>query len=70
VSTHDLALTKIPEVMGGRAANFHFEDSFDGSELVFDYKMKPGVVKTSNALELMRSIGLGVEAPAKDGPAL
>jgi hypothetical protein len=70
VSTHDLALTKIPEVMGGRAANFHFEDSFDGSELIFDYKMKPGVVKTSNALELMRSIGLGVEAGAKDGPAL
>jgi DNA mismatch repair ATPase MutS len=56
--------------MDGRAANFHFEDSFDGSELIFDYKMKPGVVKTSNALELMRSIGLGVEAPAKDGPAL
>jgi hypothetical protein len=70
VSTHDLALTKIPEVMGGRAANFHFEDSFDGSELIFDYKMKPGVVKTSNALELMRSIGLGVEAGAKDDPAL
>jgi MutS domain V len=70
VSTHDLALTKIPEGMGGRAANYHFEDSFDGRELVFDYKMKPGVVKTSNALELMRSIGLGVEAPAKDGPSL
>jgi hypothetical protein len=70
VSTHDLALTKIPDVMGGRAANFHFEDSFDGSELVFDYKMKPGVVKTSNALELMRSIGLGVEVSAKDGPTL
>jgi hypothetical protein len=70
VSTHDLALTKIPEAMDGRAANFHFEDSFDGSELIFDYKMKPGVVKTSNALELMRSIGLGVEAPGKDGTTL
>ena len=70
VSTHDLALTKIPEAMDGRAANFHFGDSFDGSELVFDYQMKPGVVKTSNALELMRSIGLGVEAPVKDGTTL
>jgi hypothetical protein len=70
VSTHDLALTKIPDAMDGRAANFHFEDSFDGSELIFDYQMKPGVVKTSNALELMRSIGLGVEAGGKDGTTL
>jgi hypothetical protein len=30
--------------------------------------MKPGVVKTSNALELMRSIGLGVEEPNKGRP--
>ena len=70
VSTHDLALTKIPDAMDGRAANFHFEDSFDGSELIFDYQMKPGVVKTSNALELMRSIGLGVEAGGKEGTTL
>ncbi|HEY1900803.1 MAG TPA: mismatch repair protein [Terracidiphilus sp.] len=61
VSTHDLALTKIPEAMGGRAANFHFEDHFAAGELIFDYKLNPGVVKTSNALALMRSIGLGVD---------
>jgi DNA mismatch repair ATPase MutS len=61
VSTHDLALTKIPETMGGRAANCHFEDRFEAGQLLFDYKLKPGVVKTSNALELMRSIGLGVD---------
>jgi hypothetical protein len=60
VSTHDLALTEIPKAMGNRAANCHFEDRFDGDQLVFDYKIKPGIVKTSNALELMRSIGLGV----------
>jgi DNA mismatch repair ATPase MutS len=64
VSTHDLALTRIPEAMGARAANCHFEDRFDAGQLIFDYKLKPGVVKTSNALELMRSIGLGVDAPA------
>jgi DNA mismatch repair ATPase MutS len=60
VSTHDLALTKIPEEMGSRAANCHFEDRFEDGQLIFDYKLKPGVVKTSNALELMRAIGLGV----------
>jgi hypothetical protein len=61
VSTHDLALTRIPEEMGSRAANCHFEDRFEDGQLIFDYKLKPGVVKTSNALLLMRSIGLGVD---------
>ena len=61
VSTHDLALTHIPEAMGARAANCHFEDRFDAGQLIFDYKLKPGVVKTSNALQLMRAIGLGVD---------
>ncbi|MGA2807005.1 MAG: mismatch repair protein, partial [Terracidiphilus sp.] len=60
VSTHDLALARIPEAMGERAANCHFEDRFEDGQLIFDYKLKPGIVKTSNALQLMRSIGLGV----------
>jgi len=59
VSTHDLALAEIPKTMGGHAANFHFEDRLEDGRLIFDYKLKPGVVRTSNALELMRAIGLG-----------
>jgi len=59
VSTHDLALVEIPATMDGRAVNCHFEDRLESGKLIFDYKLKPGVVKTSNALELMRSIGLG-----------
>jgi DNA mismatch repair ATPase MutS len=62
VSTHDLALTQIPESMGARAVNCHFEDQFEDGKLAFDYKLKPGIVKTSNALELMRSIGLGLDS--------
>ncbi len=61
VSTHDLALTKIPEMVGGRAFNCHFEDRYEDGRLVFDYKLKAGIVQTSNALKLMQSIGLGVE---------
>jgi DNA mismatch repair ATPase MutS len=60
VSTHDLALAQIPAAMGDCAANYHFEDRFEDGQLIFDYKLKPGIVRTSNALELMRSIGLGV----------
>jgi MutS domain V len=59
VSTHDLALAEIPASMDGRAANCHFEDRLEDEKLIFDYKLKPGVVTTSNALKLMRSIGLG-----------
>ena len=59
VSTHDLALAEIPSTMDGHAVNCHFEDRIEEGKLIFDYKLKPGVVKTSNALELMKSIGLG-----------
>jgi len=58
VTTHDLALAQIPETMNGAARNFHFEDRLEDGKLVFDYKLKPGVVQTSNALKLMQSIGL------------
>jgi hypothetical protein len=59
-STHDLALAEIPAKFGEQAANFHFEDRLEAERLVFDYKLKPGIVQTSNALKLMRAIGLGV----------
>jgi hypothetical protein len=59
VSTHDLALTEIPATVGDGAFNCHFDDRLVEGELVFDYTLKPGIVQTSNALELMRGIGLG-----------
>lgn len=60
VTTHDLALAEIAEGMAGQAANFHFEDRFENGELRFDYRLTPGVVSTTNALKLMRSVGLEV----------
>jgi DNA mismatch repair ATPase MutS len=61
VTTHDLALTAIPETMDGRGVNCHFSDTIVDGRLHFDYRLAPGVVETSNALELMRSIGLRVD---------
>jgi DNA mismatch repair ATPase MutS len=58
ITTHDLALTQIPETITGVAVNCHFEDHLESGKLVFDYKLRPGVVRTSNALKLMQSIGL------------
>ena len=60
VTTHDLALSSIADRLQPRAANVHFADEFRAGELTFDYRMRPGVVTTSNALALMRAVGLRV----------
>ena len=60
VTTHDLALTELPPLLGSRAVNMHFEDRLENGVMVFDYRMRPGVVEHSNALALMRAIGLDV----------
>jgi DNA mismatch repair ATPase MutS len=59
-TTHDLALTAIADGLGPRAANVHFEDWLDGTEMKFDFVMKAGPVTRSNALALMRAVGLDV----------
>ena len=60
VTTHDLALTQIADSMGERATNVHFEDRLENGRMIFDYRMQPGVVQRSNALELMRAVGIEV----------
>ena len=61
ITTHDLALATVADGLGARGANWHLEDQFVDGRLVFDYRLKPGVVRTSNALALMRAVGLAVE---------
>jgi len=58
ITTHDLALTQIAAALAG--SNVHFEDHIENGRVLFDYRLRPGVVEKSNALELMRSIGLEV----------
>jgi hypothetical protein len=60
VTTHDLALTELVSRLGAPAANVHFEDRIENGRIVFDYRMRAGVVQRSNALALMRTIGLDV----------
>ncbi|MFZ0415399.1 MAG: hypothetical protein WBE20_16670 [Candidatus Acidiferrales bacterium] len=60
VTTHDLALTEITATLDGAIRNAHFEDQIANGEMSFDYKLRDGVVPKSNALELMRWIGLKV----------
>jgi hypothetical protein len=60
LTTHDLALAHIAEALAPYASNVHFEDFIENGRIRFDYQLKPGIVQKSNALELMRSIGLEV----------
>jgi hypothetical protein len=60
ITTHDLALADIVGPLGERAANVHFEDHVEDGRILFDYVMRPGVVRKSNAIELMRSVGLEI----------
>ncbi len=58
VTTHDLALTEIAPAVGNVIRNVHFEDQVSANEMHFDYKLRDGVVTKSNAIALMRIIGL------------
>ncbi|UCE86364.1 MAG: DNA mismatch repair protein MutS, partial [Deltaproteobacteria bacterium] len=60
VTTHDLALTRITDALGDRARNVHFEDHLEDGEMRFDYALRDGVVAKSNAIALMRAVGLDV----------
>ena len=60
ITTHDLALTEMVGRLRGRAENVHFQDELEDGRMRFDYRLRPGVVSKSNALELMRSVGLDV----------
>jgi hypothetical protein len=60
VTTHDLALAEIAAALGERAANVHFQDHIEDGRMVFDFRCRPGTVTRSNALALMRAVGLDV----------
>jgi hypothetical protein len=60
ITTHDLSLARLAEQPALAAANFHFQDRIEGDRLIFDYRMRPGITSRSNALDLMRLVGLRV----------
>jgi hypothetical protein len=61
VTTHDLALAQIADRLAPRAENVHFADQLQDGRMTFDYRMRPGVVRHSNALALMRAVGLDLD---------
>jgi MutS domain V len=60
ITTHDLTLTEIA-TNGLAGRNVHFEDSGEGGELHFDYKLRSGLLNHSNALNIVRMLGIDTE---------
>jgi hypothetical protein len=66
VATHDIALSELEDELahdpsGMRVKNVHFTDVFENGEMKFDYILRDGVVRTSNALRLLRMAGIEVD---------
>ena len=59
-ATHDVALAELEAETGGRVRNVHFTDVLVDGEMVFDYRLRDGVVQTSNALRLLKLAGVDV----------
>jgi DNA mismatch repair ATPase MutS len=64
VSTHDLTLAESPE-MAAVAHQIHFTERIvpgpDGPTMTFDYKIRPGLATSTNALKLMEIVGLDLD---------
>lgn len=67
LTSHDLALADLAEASAGRVSIVHFEEIIRDGRMAFDYTLKPGVVRTTNALRLMRLVGLDIDIPGLDG---
>lgn len=59
VSTHDLELGEIYK-SSTNIKNFHLKEYYKDNEILFDYKLRPGVSDTRNALYLMRMAGIEI----------
>ena len=61
VSTHDLELANSPEISKS-CTTVHLRETLHGSgaaeTMTFDYKLRPGIAPTTNALKLLELVGL------------
>ncbi len=68
VSTHDLSLADAAEIAGA-SDRVHFTEDFtrgpNGPAMRFDYRLRPGLATSTNALKLMELLGLPVEEPPR-----
>jgi DNA mismatch repair ATPase MutS len=58
VTTHDLELVTLAEA-SDRVKNYHFRDDIDEKgNMVFHYRLHPGPIRSTNALEILKREGI------------
>lgn len=67
ITTHDLELADEPQLRDA-AETVHFRETIERDpggreQMTFDYRMRPGVSPTTNALRLLEMVGLGSAEP-------
>lgn len=57
VSTHDFELCQLTEEQS-MLTNYHFDEYFEDDQLKFEYRIKDGRCKTTNALHILKMAGI------------
>ena len=60
VSTHDLSLAELEQELGSKVRNYHFKDSLTDGRMTFDYRLRQGVLDSTNALRVLRQVGIAI----------
>jgi ABC-type multidrug transport system fused ATPase/permease subunit len=65
ISTHDLELVSIAEQVPN-VTNYHFQEQVAKGRMIFDYDLRSGPSKTTNALQIMQMEGLPIASQPPD----
>lgn len=60
IASHDIALASLENEYPQQLTNYHFDSTIIQEEIVFDYRIKEGVCKSTNASLLMKKIGIEI----------
>ena len=60
ISTHDLELVSIADQVPN-VDNYHFQEQVAEGRMIFDYRLRSGPSKTTNALQIMQMEGLPID---------
>ncbi len=60
VTTHDLELAEHCRQFGTKVQFLHFTDKIEEGKMTFDYILRRGICPSTNALELMKMIGIPI----------
>ena len=60
VTTHDLSICELSAERPETIRNVHFRDEIKDGDMSFDYRLREGVVQTTNALEVLRRAGVEI----------